>query len=125
MSKHLTWKLQEYLESRNLTRYRLMAELGDGKGRVAYDWKELPKRLDTEALERVLNALEKLTGEPVELTDVLKYEAIPEPMDAETRAWLEADLAPPLEPYDFGGEDPETLGEPLRYEAGRGWNRGG
>jgi transcriptional regulator with XRE-family HTH domain len=43
-----------------------------------------------------------------------------EPMDAETKAWLEADLAPPLEPDAHGELDPMTVGRPVRYEAGRG-----
>ncbi len=73
MTKQLVWKLPNYLDTHGLTRYELMQELGDGKGRVAYKWKELPERLDTEALARVLAALEKLTGENVTITDVLDY----------------------------------------------------
>ena len=77
MTKQLVWKLPEYLDSHGLTRYELMQELGDGKGRVAYKWKNLPERLDTEALTRVLYALEKLTGESVAITDLLEYEDEP------------------------------------------------
>lgn len=73
MTKQLVWKLPKYLDSRGVTRYELMQELGDGKGRIAYKWKNLPERLDTEALTRVLDALEKLTGEEVAITDVLEY----------------------------------------------------
>ena len=73
MTKQLVWKLPEYLDTHGLTRYELMQELGDGKGRVAYKWKNLPERLDTEALTRVLVALEKLTGEDVTITDLLEY----------------------------------------------------
>jgi hypothetical protein len=76
-----------------------MTELGDGRGRVAYEWKELPKRLDTEAFERVLGALEKLTGEPVTLTDLLEY--VPEPeVQNDEQALLDtstADLADTLD----------------------------
>ena len=77
MTKQLVWKLPEYLDAHDLTRYELMQELGDGKGRVAYKWKNLPERLDTEALTRVLGALEKLTGEDVTITDLLEYEDEP------------------------------------------------
>lgn len=73
MTKQLVWKLPEYLNTHNLTRYALMQELGDGKGRIAYKWKSLPERLDTEALTRVLDALEKLTGESVTIADILDY----------------------------------------------------
>lgn len=77
MTKQLVWKLPEYLDAHGVTRYELMQELGDGKGRVAYRWKNLPERLDTEALTRVLDALEKLTGESVAIADVLEYENEP------------------------------------------------
>ena len=44
-------------------------------------------------------------------------------VDDETRAWMDAELTPPLEPYEWGeGIDPETLGEGrLEYVRGRGW----
>lgn len=51
---------------------------------------------------------------------------VPEPedeMDDETRAWLDAPIDAPLEPYDW--EDGEELeGEPLTYIPGRGWISG-
>lgn len=31
-------------------------------------------------------------------------------LDQEIHEWLEADLAPPLEPYDWGDEDPLAYG---------------
>ena len=70
-------------------------------------------RVDLDVLANAMSALEKETGQPVSLNDVL--EVIEEPeileeMDLETRAWHEADLAPPLEPYDWGDLDPNTLG---------------
>lgn len=102
MTKQLVWKLPDYLEAHGLTRYELMQELGDGKGRVAYKWKNLPDRLDTEALARVLGALEKLTGETVSLDDVLEYApaesaapprltaaGVPYTGDPETDWWLD------------------------------------
>ncbi len=99
MNKRLAWKLPKYLDNHGVTRYQLMTELGDGRGRVAYEWKELPKRLDTEAFERVLGALEKLTGEPVTLTDLLEY--VPEPeVQNDEQALLDtstADLADTLD----------------------------
>lgn len=49
-----------------------------------------------------------------------KAEAEPEEMDAETRAWLDAYLTTPLEPYEWGpGEELE--GVPFRYLPGEGW----
>jgi hypothetical protein len=122
MTKQLVWKLPSYLDTHGLTRYQLMQELGDGKGRVAYKWKELPERLDTEALERVMSALEKLTGREVAISDLLDFESRPEPLDEESKAWLESDLSQlgEYEPYDWGDEDPETLGSPVEYVPGKG-----
>jgi hypothetical protein len=119
MDKRLAWKLPEYLETHNLTRYQLMTELGDGKGRIAYEWRKLPKRLDTEALERVLNALEKLTGDRVELSDLLEYTPAPAPIDAETKAWLEANASrlSDYDPYEWEEGELEE-GEPVSL--GRG-----
>lgn len=42
----------------------------------------------------------------------------PEP-DAESRAWLDAPLAPPLEPFDWGPEG-EPEGEPVRWDPEQG-----
>lgn len=35
--------------------------------------------------------------------------------------WLEADLDPYLEPYDWGDQDPMASGESVRYVPGVGW----
>lgn len=47
-------------------------------------------------------------------------------MPAETQAWLDTDLSrlDEVEPYDWGDADPTTLGEPLFYEAEKGWTVG-
>lgn len=46
----------------------------------------------------------------------------PEALDAETRAWMDAELAPPLEPYEWGDVDPEALGQGrVEYVPGEGW----
>lgn len=84
--------------------------------------KNPPSRIDLPTLEAIIGTLRKITGEPVTLDtlfEVVEPEAAP--IDVETRMWLEADLAPPLEPYDWGEADPEMIGEPLRYEPGKGW----
>ena len=41
--------------------------------------------------------------------------------DAETHAWLTAELGGPLPPYEWGEVEPDHLGEPLRYVPGQGW----
>jgi hypothetical protein len=58
----------------------------------------------------------------VTFEDLLERVADPVETDVETKAWMEAELAPPLEPYDRGNVDPETLGEgSLEHAAGRGF----
>jgi len=47
-------------------------------------------------------------------------EPVAEP-DAETRAWLDAELVRDLPPYDWNGIDPLTIGEAVCYEPGTGW----
>lgn len=39
-------------------------------------------------------------------------------LDAESSAWLES--VEPIEPYDWGGIDPLSLGEPVEYVEGIG-----
>jgi DNA-binding Xre family transcriptional regulator len=106
--------LDRYLSQNNLTAYRLSKEVAGkaAQGSVyALARGEKVKRVDLETLSQVMQALTRLTGQPVTPNDLL--EVIEEPleeMDAETKAWLDADLAPPLEPYDWG----ET-GVPVGY----------
>jgi hypothetical protein len=47
--------------------------------------------------------------------DVL--ESVDPGLSAEDRAWMRADLSRlgDVEPYDFGGADPETLGDPVEH----------
>jgi hypothetical protein len=98
MIKKLVWKLPGYLRRHQLTRYQLMRALGENKGRIAYRWSELPQRLDTEVLAELLSALEKLTGRPVEVADILEYQREPESrFEAETAMWLETNAEDTLE----------------------------
>jgi hypothetical protein len=62
---------------------------------------------------------EKLTREGLMQTKTVKSEA----MDQENKDWLESDLSrlSELELYDWGDVDPETTGQPIRYEQGIGF----
>lgn len=66
-------------------------------------------------LGTVISTLEELTGEPVSPADLLAAVTMPGP-DREARAWLDRDASRlgEFEPYDWGGADPSTLGEPVR-----------
>ena len=109
-------KFGELLRQRGITPNKLAAS-GHGLSRnTIYGLANPPKnrvRLDLDVLANAMSALEKETGQPVSLNDVLEVIEKPESfeeMDLETRAWHDADLAPPLEPYDWGDLDPNTLG---------------
>jgi hypothetical protein len=47
-------------------------------------------------------------------------EPAPEPLDAESEAWLSADLAAPFEGYEWGDTDPGSLGKAIDYKPGVG-----
>lgn len=66
----------------------------------------------------VITALEELTGKPVSPSDLLEVTTLPSTdslEDSEARQWLGGDLSHlgKFEPYDFGGHDPMTLGQPV------------
>lgn len=123
----LRWDLEKVLEARGITRYELAQNMeGNFKTRLTslYRTKD-PKRVDLPVMAEIVSALRRITGEALTPNDLLEYVPDPEPveeqeMDAETRAWMEADLAPPLEPYEWGPEGPPK-GNPVRYVAGQGW----
>ncbi len=125
-----TWRLKSFLETRNIRPSRLAAETSGQLSRTSVYGlvgKQPPKSVYLATIDVLLPALTKLTGEEVSVADLIVYDPEPSPkpveeMDAETRAWLEADLAPPLEPYDWGDVDPMTLpGGRLEYTPGEGF----
>ena len=81
----LEWKFKEYLKQHGITPYRLQKEMGGQVShRLTYDWaRERPERLHLPVLERVMSALEGITGEPVDIKDFLEYVPEPEPVDDE------------------------------------------
>ncbi len=122
----IRWNLESWLEERRVTRYELAQNMGGNvKTRITslYRMRD-PKRVDLAIVAEIVAALRRLTGEEVTPNDLLTF--IPDPerqeMDDETRVWLDAELAPPLEPYDWGDADPEALGKgSLEYVAGEGF----
>ena len=98
----LQWKLKGYLDRHGITPYKLWKESGLSRPTV-YAMAKPETGAALESLNAVIATLTRLTGQPVTPNDLL--EVIEEPleeMDSETKAWLQADLAPPLEPYDWG-----------------------
>lgn len=73
MTSVLHWKLKDYLESHNITPYRLMVESGVS-GRTIYAI--TTGKHDTvqgKSLNDILNALYRLTGVAPSIEDVLEF----------------------------------------------------
>ena len=107
-------KLGEVMAQRRVNRKQLSDATGIRYATLSdvYSGKRRPT---LETLEAVLNGLESLSGRPVALTDVLEVVDVPAEVDAETRAWMDSDLSRlgEYEPYDWGDEDPNTVGQPV------------
>ena len=70
------WRLTDYLEANNLTAYALGKSIGGSRMNTIYRIArrgEEPTRVDFLILASVLDGLRKLTGEDVQLTDILEY----------------------------------------------------
>ncbi len=118
----IRWTLKAYLQEHELSAYRLVQAADLSPTTVYALARGTHERVSLEVLDKVLTALERLTGKPVEIGDLLEREPDPEPMDDETKVWMDAELAPPLKPYDWGDVDPETLGEgSVEFIAGEGF----
>lgn len=78
--KAISWKLPEFMTANSITANDLRkATLGIGST-VIYAWAKtdhVPERIHLHALEAVLEALERITGKPVKLTDILEWENDP------------------------------------------------
>ncbi len=123
----IKWTLKNYLETHDLSAYKLVQTAKVSPTTVYALARGDHERVSLEVLDKVLAGLERLTGTPASLTDVLEREPDPEPveeMDAETRAWHDAELTQPIEPYEWGDVNPETVGEAIRYNSKDGWRSG-
>ncbi len=109
--------LGAYLERHDISAYRVVKE---SRGKLAqntvYAMARKPaQRVDLDTIGEVLTALERIQGQPVGIMDVLDVQEKPDEVDAETRAWMDSDLSRlgEIEPYDWGDQDPNTLGQPV------------
>jgi hypothetical protein len=75
-----------------------------------------------EELHKLIDTLpDAVLGEVIDLAKFLGQRAAQEAgLEAESREWLDADLAPPLEPYEWGDLNPLALGNPVRFQPGEG-----
>ena len=129
--------LDRYLSQNNLTAYRLSKEVAGkaAQGSVyALARGEKVKRVDLETLSQVMQALTRLTGQPVTPNDLL--EVIEEPleeMDSETKAWLDgaayemaaslAEIEKDIPPDEQKAwlEANQKAAKPVKYIAGVGF----
>ena len=72
-SMAVRWKVKAFLDDHGITPYRLMKESGLAQGTVYCLVNEDTTGLNTETLNAVLEALSDLTGETLEIGDVLEY----------------------------------------------------
>jgi hypothetical protein len=97
------WKVKDFLTAHGITPYRLWKDSKLAQKTVYTLANDKGDRIDLGTFGRVVSTLSRLTGQPVTPNDLLEViEEPPKEIDAETKAWLEADLSPPLEPYDWG-----------------------
>jgi hypothetical protein len=71
------WKLREFLEAHNITPYRLAQETAGQLGmKSIYNLvkEPPPDRLRIRTFDVLIPALERLTGEAVQVSDLLDYE---------------------------------------------------
>jgi DNA-binding Xre family transcriptional regulator len=70
------WKVQSLLRLHGLSTYRLWKESGLAMGTVYRLARGETTSLNVETLDRVMEALLRLTGKPVALGDLLEYESL-------------------------------------------------
>ena len=113
----ITWKLKPYLEQNAITPHKLALEAGISPPNLYTLIRgEGAKNVSRVTLAKLIGALTRLTGQPVTPNDLLEVSETPTPLenaDSEAQAWLTANLASPLEPFDWGDIDPNTLGTPV------------
>ncbi len=120
-----TWKLRDYLHERRIKPAALAKKMDGKMSRTAvYGLVQLeqPKAVYLETLNAVLPALRELTGEEVEVDDLITYE--PDPAETpdiedESALWLDTALTSPLEPFEWGPEG-KPKGQPVEFVPGEG-----
>lgn len=71
------WKLADYLDKHGLTAYALAKAVGQTRMNTLYRIArrgDEPTRVDLPTLAAIIVGLRQLTGEPVDLTDILEFD---------------------------------------------------
>jgi hypothetical protein len=115
-------RLKKVLDQHKISAYRLGQEVEGLNPKTVEMYASGLRQPSLDGLGKIIAALRRLTKTKVEVGDLLEYVPEPDPFDQETKAWLESDLSRlgEYEPYDWGDEDPKTLGSPVEYVPGKG-----
>lgn len=120
----IRWKLADYLKSRGFTADKLVEVVGDVvEPEIIYRLVEKPteqRQTDLCTLAAILEGLIKLTGFPVSVAEVLEFVPRLSEEFLEKSPWRDIFVDSYEEPYDWGDEDPLTVGKPVRYIPGIG-----
>jgi len=68
------WKVYEILRAYDISTYRLMKESGLAQGTVYRLVKGDTSTVNAETLDRVMTTLRRLTGQQLQISDLLEYE---------------------------------------------------
>jgi DNA-binding Xre family transcriptional regulator len=114
------WKLKEFLEQHNLSAYQLVDKAHGGLSRTGvYRLTDSDvSGVRFESLAAIIPALRELTGEEVQIGDLLEYVGEPPAPDARRSAWrrLRGALDDPDSPGDVAERHDHYLGEALHQE---------
>ena len=118
----LRLSLGAYLDEHHISADRVVQE---SQGRLARHTLDAlahtsARRINLDTVGELLSILSKIQGHPVQLADLLDVREEVANLDAETRAWQDAELMTPLEPYDWG-EAGEPEGLKVDFVPGQGF----
>jgi DNA-binding Xre family transcriptional regulator len=132
--KEIRWRLGAHLQEQNITAYRLAQQL---KKRVSRNTvyaiaRGEAKGVQFDTLAAVWEVLERESGKPIALTDLLEVFERPVELptenfvedateDALAHAWMNSDVShlEEFEPWDWGEFRPEQVGLPIQQLNGR------
>lgn len=106
-------KLREYLDDHGLSAYRLMREARGISPNSIYAYAANRRKPSIHNLERLLAALERLTGKPVSISDLLEYRSTPEREGAEQPGGDWRELVGLLDDPAFGATSVAELEQDL------------
>lgn len=70
----LTFNLAEIMDREGITKYRLHKETGIRANTMTAYYNAESKRIDIENLERIINAINRISGKDYTLSDIIKTE---------------------------------------------------